>query len=265
MIRGRRSTSRHLELLVEQLPQSFVWTTDADLRLTALAGQAISLLGVDDPSRLLGHDLGKLVDPLGDGSRGIVDAHRRALEGEATNFVFHGARSAFDVHVEPVRDGDAIVGVGGIALDASKRVVAEQALLQSEARFRTLVERLPKLVTYVNPLGLPIRTTYMSPQIEDLLGYPVDRWLNEDDFWVSRLHPDDRDRMVERAARTHAAEGSFSGEYRLIAADGRVVHVRDETVPVSDERGNPLFLQGFLIEVGAESDEAVADAALARG
>ena len=150
-----------------------------------------------------------------------------------------------------MREGDAVVGVGGIALDATKRFVAERALAESEARFRTLVERLPKLVTYVNPLGLPLRTTYMSPQIEDLLGYPVERRLSEDDFWLAILHPADRERMLAEAQRTHAGLGSFSGEYRLLAADGRVVHVRDETVPVGDDRGNPLFLQGFMIESGA--------------
>jgi PAS domain S-box-containing protein len=105
----------------------------------------------------------------------------------------------------------------------------------------------------------------MSPQIEDLLGYPVSRWLTEDDFWVSILHPEDRERMLAVVNRTHAGDGTFSGEYRLIAADGRIVHIRDETVPVSDVRGNPLFLQGFMIEVGTRADELAVDAALARG
>jgi PAS domain S-box-containing protein len=262
---GRRSSARHLSLLVEQLPQSFVWTAGTDLRLTGLAGQALPLMGIDDPGSLIGKRLDRIVASVPDGGAGIVDAHRRALEGEPTTFVQPWRTWAFDVFVEPVRDNGEIVGVGGIALDASKRFVVEHALVESEARFRTLVERLPKLVTYVNPLGFPIRTTYISPQIEDLLGYPTERWIEEDDFWISILHPDDRERMLTAVRGTHAAEATFSGEYRLIAADGRVVHVRDETVPVSDERGNPLFLQGFLIEVGAQPDELDADAALARG
>lgn len=250
---------------MEQLPHSFVWTTDTELRLTALAGQALALLGVD-PALALGKPLQRLVEEVPDGGAGILDAHRRALEGDSTTFVQATERKGtFDVFVEPVRENGTIVGVGGIALDASRRVVAEHALLESEARFRTLVERLPKLVTYVNQLGWPSRTTYISPQIEDLLGYPVARWLTEEDFWTSRLHPDDRERMLEAVRSTHEEESTFSGEYRLIAADGRIVHVRDETVPVRDERGNPLFLQGFLIEVGTQFAELDATAALARG
>lgn len=264
MIRGRRRHQRHLALLVEQLPQSFVWTTDTELRLTGLAGKALAILRVEDSAEVLGSELAVVLAPTEDGGAAILDAHRRALAGESSSLVVERRSWAFDVHVEPVREGDTIVGVGGIALDASKRLLAEHALAASEAQFRTLVERLPRLVTYVNPLGLPIRTTYVSPQVEAMFGYPAERWLTEDDFWVSRIHPDDRERVLEQTRRTHAGESPFSGEYRLVAADGRAVRVRDETVPVTDEQGNPLFLQGFMIEVGAHEDELGASDSLAR-
>ena len=264
MLRGRRPSQRQLELLVEQLPSSFVWTTDAGLRLTSTAGAALQMLGVRDGDELIGRELAGVVSGTSDGGAVILDAHRRALAGESVTFTEGSSRWAFDVHVEPLREDGQIVGAGGIAVDASKRRLAEQALVESEARFRTLVERLP-ICTYVNPLGFPIRTTYISPYVEKLLGYPVERWLTEDDFWVSRLHPEDRERVLALVQRTHASAEPFSGGYRLLAADGRVVHVRDETVPVSDERGKPLFLQGFVIEVGAQDGERDAESALARG
>ena len=257
MLRGRRPFSSHLALLVEQLPQSFVWTTDADLRVTSLAGAAVGLLGVGD-SDVVGRSLPEVLGPSISDAEAIVSAHRRALEGESATFTEPWKKWAFDVHVEPLREGERIVGVGGIALDASKRFVAEHALAESEARFRTLVERLPTLVTYVNPLGFPIKTTYISPQIEDLLGYPVERWLDEDDFWVALLHPGDRETVLADAQRTHASGESFRGEYRLLHRDGHWVHVRDETVPVADDRGNPLFLQGFLLEIGGAAAEPAA-------
>ena len=250
VLRGRRTVSSHLALLVEQLPQSFVWTTDAELRLTSLAGAAVALLGVE-PRDVVGRPLHEVLDPAVSDVETALSAHRRALDGESATFSERWKTWAFDVHVEPLREGERIVGAGGIALDASKRYVAEHALAESEARFRTLVERLPALVTYVNPLGFPIKTTYISPQIEQLLGYPSERWLEEDDFWVALLHPGDRATVLADAQRTHESGETFRAEYRLLHRDGHWVHVRDETVPVADERGSPLFLQGFLLEVGA--------------
>jgi PAS domain S-box-containing protein len=248
MVRSRRPSESQLALLVEQLPSSFVWTTDVDLRLTSLAGAALPMLGVERADELLGRDLALLVGGMTDGGAVVVDAHRRALAGESVSFTEGARRWAFDVQVEPLRKGAEIVGAGGIAVDASKRRLAELALVESEARFRTLVERLP-ICTYVNPLGFPIRTTYISPYIEKLLGYPLERWLTEDDFWVQCLHPDDRERVLRGAHETHASGEPFRGTYRMIHADGHVVTLLDETIPVGDEQGNPLFLQGFLLDI----------------
>jgi PAS domain S-box-containing protein len=248
MLRSRRPTSPPLGLLVDQLPGSFVWTTDADLRLTSVAGGALAMLGVEDAGDVLGRELAEIVSRTTDGGAVILEAHERALAGETATFTEGSRRWAFDVHVEPLREGEEIVGAGGIAIDASKRRLAELALVESEARFRTLVERLP-IVTYVNPLGFPIRTTYISPYVEKLLGYPAERWLNDDDFWVTLLHPDDRDRVLEGASRTHAEAEHFRGTYRMVRADGRIVTVLDETIPVRDEHGNALFLQGFLLDI----------------
>lgn len=248
VLRGRRPSQRQLELLVEQLPSSFVWTTDGDLKLTAAAGAALQALGLRDGSAVVGRDLATIVSGASDGGAVILDAHRRALEGESVTFTEGTSRWAFDVHVEPIADEGEIVGAGGIAIDASKRRLAEQALVESEARFRTLVERLP-ICTYVNPLGFPIRTTYISPYVEKLLGYPVERWIGDDEFWPTLLHEDDRERVLAAATATHVDGTAFRATYRMRHADGHVVTVLDETIPVADDHGNPLFLQGFLLDI----------------
>ena len=131
--------------------------------------------------------------------------------------------------------------------DVTKRRHHEERLRQAEAKYRTLVEQLP-LATYINSIGLPLRTTYMSPQIEAMLGYPVARWL-EPEFFLSVLHPDDRDRVAAEVRRTHATGDDFRMEYRMVAADGSTVWVLDETVTVRDAEYRPIMLQGFVIDV----------------
>ena len=120
-------------------------------------------------------------------------------------------------------------------------------LREAEAKYRTLVEQLP-LATYINEIGLPVQTTYMSPQVEAMLGYPVSDWLVPG-FFATRLHPEDRERVLAEVERSHNTSEDFRMEYRLLAADGRVVWVLDETVVVRDAEYRPIMLQGFLVDV----------------
>ncbi|HVU79474.1 MAG TPA: PAS domain S-box protein [Gaiellaceae bacterium] len=131
--------------------------------------------------------------------------------------------------------------------DVTKRREREERLRDAEAKYRTLVEQLP-LATYINALGLPVRTEYMSPQIESMLGYPVSRWL-ESDFYDEILHPEDRDRVMAEIERTHRTGENFKLEYRLIAADGSIVHVLDETVAVRDDEYRPIMRQGYFVDI----------------
>ena len=246
---GGRRPSAHVELLLKQLPSSFVWTTAPDLKVTFASGAALPLLGIGDTDEVIGKGLEAILAGGRDHGAEVIRAHSRALEGASTHLTQTTRRFVLDIDIEPLLDGDKIVGVGGIAIDASKRRAAEQALTESEARFRTLVENLP-ICTYVNPLDFPIRTTYISPYIEQLLGYPVERWLEEDEFWVTVLHPDDRAATVEGATRTRTTGEPFRGTYRMRHKDGHMVTLLDQTLAVSDEHGKRLFLQGFLLDVG---------------
>ncbi len=141
--------------------------------------------------------------------------------------------------------------------DVTKRRERDERLREAEGKYRTLVEQIP-LATYLNDTGMPVRTKYMSPQIESLLGYPVSDWLTPD-FFLKCLHPDDHKRVLAEVERTHEDGQDFRCEYRLFAADGRVVWVLDETVAVRDAEYRPIFLQGFLADVTdrRSSDEAL--------
>ena len=140
--------------------------------------------------------------------------------------------------------------------DVTKRREREERLMEAEAKYRTLVEQIP-LATYINDTGMPVRTRYMSPQVEAMLGFPVRDWL-EPDFFLTRLHPDDHERVLAEVQRTHESGENFRCEYRLVAADGRIVWVLDETVAVRDDDYRPIFLQGFMVDV---TDRRAADEA----
>jgi PAS domain S-box-containing protein len=120
-----------------------------------------------------------------------------------------------------------------------------------EARYRSLVEQIP-LVIYIDALDEPSSNIYTSPQIEGLVGYSPEEWVEDPELFRKLLHPDDRKRVMGEIARSHDADAeSFCSEYRLLARDGRVVWLHDEAVTVRDENGHPLYAQGYLLDITA--------------
>lgn len=125
---------------------------------------------------------------------------------------------------------------------------SEPLPLRDERAYRTLVEQLP-LVTYVDALDDVSSNLYTSPQVEELLGYTVEEWRANRDLFVELLHPDDRERVLGELRGAHELDTGYVSEYRLIARDGRVVWLRDESVTVHDEDGTPLYAQGYLLDI----------------
>jgi PAS domain S-box-containing protein len=115
-------------------------------------------------------------------------------------------------------------------------------------RYRALVEQIPA-VTYIAALDEISTTIYFSPQIEAPLGFSPGEWTADPDLFRKQLHPDDRERVMAELARSRASGEPFVAEYRLLARDGSAVWFRDEAVVARDEAGNPLFLQGVMLDI----------------
>jgi PAS domain S-box-containing protein/putative nucleotidyltransferase with HDIG domain len=125
---------------------------------------------------------------------------------------------------------------------------AEDALHEAETRNRTLIEQLPMIV-YVNSPDDISRTTYISPQVEAVLGYTPQEWIADSKFLQKILHPEDRQQVLESLARIYQIGEPFDLEYRMLASDGHIVWVRDQAIPVKDSEGRPLHWQGLMIDI----------------
>jgi len=136
-----------------------------------------------------------------------------------------------------------------------QRKYSEEALRDAGERYRILVEQIPA-VTYIDSVDDPATPLYTSPQIEEMLGYTAEEWL-EGRLWPKRLHPDDRERILLAADERFEKEGEgrFAEEYRLLAKDGSVVWVREEAVLVRHEGGGPLYWQGAIFDVTERKED----------
>ena len=153
-----------------------------------------------------------------------------------------------------------------VQLSASERVtaIAESGAgngsLEDEddlaVTYRTLLEQIPAIV-YV--WGIDDQDemveNYVSPQIEAVLGFRAEEWMADPRLWVERLHPDDRDEVLDETARSVQAGEPFKLEYRMIARDGRVVWLHDVASMVArTDGGRATRYQGVQIDITARKE-----------
>jgi PAS domain S-box-containing protein len=139
--------------------------------------------------------------------------------------------------------------------DVAPRRELEQRLADMEAGFQALLERVPAVV-YTVSLEPPSSFTYVSPQIEALLGVEASVCVGNPSFWDKSVHPDDLEWVLAECERTNQTGDPFVGEYRMLTRDGEVRWVRDEAVLVKGATGQPLFWQGILTDITASRQTA---------
>lgn len=164
-----------------------------------------------------------------------------------------GAEFPLEVAITRI-DGEAVLFVSHLR-DISARVerdheLAETArsLEEAERRHRTLLENLPS-ITYRAGLGYSGGWEYISPQVEDVLGYTPEEWMADPELWEHAMHPDDLDRVIAEEDRC-AAEGiGLDVEYRLRHRNGDIVWVRDRASVGELVDSGKQMVEGLLWDI----------------
>ncbi|MCI0551526.1 MAG: PAS domain S-box protein, partial [Anaerolineae bacterium] len=131
--------------------------------------------------------------------------------------------------------------------ELNERIRAEAALVEAEAKYRTLVEKMP-VVMYLDEADEFSTNIYISPQVKDFLGFSQTKFLEDSHFWHRLIISDDYERATASIRET-IENGHSSAEYRMRTRDGRIVWVHDTSVIIRDETGKPKFIQGFIEDI----------------
>jgi diguanylate cyclase (GGDEF)-like protein/PAS domain S-box-containing protein len=114
--------------------------------------------------------------------------------------------------------------------------------------YRRLVERLPVIV-YTSEIGEQGEWHYVSPQVEEILGYTAEEFKADPELWARLLHPEDRERALEFETEDLLGERNTRPvEYRMCTRKGGIVWMLDEAVLEADEKGVPVW-HGVLYDI----------------
>lgn len=161
---------------------------------------------------------------------------------ERTAIHKNGITVELEINSKMLTDGRILA----IARDITGRKKAEEALRRSEREYISLVNTVDGIVWEAD--AQTFRFKFVSDKAERLLGYPTRQWIDEPDFWSTHILKEDRKYAIDYCVSSTAAKEPHTFEYRMIAADGRIVWLQD-IVSVIVENDAPVKLRGIMIDI----------------
>lgn len=251
-----RESEEHYRELIEQ-SIDVICTLRYSGEITSVNPAVYTLLGYQ-PDELIGKSIRELITPE---SQQRVQEEIEKKNGARSDTFFEVAlrakdgrfipsevniRVRFDGHKNP----DSII----IAREISGRKKTEDALRESETRFRTLIQNSADIIQI---LDQEKRLIYSSPAFSKILGYPEGSQDNR--CILDLVHPDDRERVASdlKEVSTRTNPGTPT-EYRMVTADGNYLYVESVVVNLLGVPG----VDGIMINTHAVHERKQAEQAL---
>jgi len=119
-------------------------------------------------------------------------------------------------------------------------------------RVEDIVAHVPGVVweAWGKPDAVSQRIDFVSSHVEKMTGYSEEEWLSTPNFWLSIVHPDDKERAAAEAAAMFESRKGGTSRFRWMHKDGREVWVEAQSIVVCDESG-PLGMRGVTIDITA--------------
>ncbi len=143
--------------------------------------------------------------------------------------------------------------IESISREITDRKKAEDELRKKAAREALILRSVP-MAFYTAQTSGDFGWIWISDQIDRISGFPPDKHIKDNHFWASRLHPDDRERVLMEFKTIHN-KGTIATEYRWQCANGSYTWFRDLAVLIRDEQGKPKEIIGTWRDITKRKQE----------
>jgi PAS domain S-box-containing protein len=261
-------SDRSLAITLRSIGDAVI-STDAEGRVNFMNPVAQRLTGWDIADAR-GRPLEEVFRIINEQTRETVESPVTKVlrEGRVVGLANHTlllARGGGEVPVEdsgaPITGPDGrLAGVVLVFHDVSDRRSADaeraglaQRIEGERRRLLDLVGSVPGVVweAWGTPDEGSQRIDFVSEYVGQMLGYTVEEWLSTPNFWLTIVHPDDRERAAAEAHATYESRRGGASEFRWLARDGRVIHVEARSTVILDERGGPVGMRGVTMDISA--------------
>jgi PAS domain S-box-containing protein len=128
---------------------------------------------------------------------------------------------------------------------------AADAISTTRRRLAEVVANVPGVVweAWGEPDAASQRVDFVSDYARVMVGYEPQQWTSTPNFWLTIVHPDDRERAAAEAAAIFASRGRGRSEFRWVHRDGHVIWVEAHSQVVLDQAGEPAGMRGVTLDI----------------
>ncbi|MBZ0301063.1 MAG: PAS domain S-box protein, partial [Anaerolineae bacterium] len=205
----------------------------------------------------------------------LREAINRAAAGVAVRYdvqmrAAHGQLMTIDLILAPIFGAAGQVThlvASGIDITERKQAEAERLSLANtlemqRQRLRNIVANVPGVVweAWGEPDVANQRIDFVNDYAEPMLGYSVEEWISTPNFWLTIVHPDDRERAARESRTKYDSGKGGVSQFRWVARDGRVIPVEAHSTIILSQNGQPIGMRGVTMDISdrKRSEEALA-------
>ena len=238
-------SQKSLQTILDSMPFG-VTIIDKDKKIQSLNNAALALTGYKSEEELIGMICNKTFCPAEEGKCPIFDLGQKIDSSEKILVTKEGRRIPILKTVIPIELHGKEVLLEAF-IDITERKQAEKALVSAKARLQHLLISSPAVIYSTKP-DADMVFTFISNNIKDQIGYDSKEFIEDPEFWISHVHTDDTDRITAGLKRL-LSRGHHIHEYRFRHKDGAYLWLRDEMRLIYDDKGNPLEIVGYWIDI----------------